>query len=159
MNRNRAPPINTSSSPKGSNKNIINSPYKSATFVTPKIGVLSPTSASPKVQFRKTNVTRLTKDEDLDNNGVAISSNVISAQANSPSAKTADVDYKLYENLFKTKRKAKITVGVHSTQGFRNSMEDEHFFIRDLDVKANIQTSHQTHSMFGVSKFFLHLIK
>jgi hypothetical protein len=146
-NLHRAPSLNTNTSPKG--KNLINSPYKSANaqFSSPKAGTVSPTN---KVQFpsRKNGLTRLNTEEV--ENGSTVSSNFLSKDMNSPSSKNFDVDYKLYENLFKSKRKHKISVGVHSTQGFRNTMEDEHFFIRDLDVKANIQTSFGTHAMFGV---------
>jgi serine/threonine protein phosphatase PrpC len=60
------------------------------------------------------------------------------------------VDYKLYEDLFKNKRKISISYGVFDSQGFRESMEDEYFFVKDLDTFSSNPSNLKPHCAFGV---------
>jgi protein phosphatase 2C family protein 2/3 len=60
------------------------------------------------------------------------------------------VDYKLYEDLFKNKRKISISYGVFDSQGFRESMEDEYFFVKDLDTFSSKPSNLKPHCAFGI---------
>lgn len=78
--------------------------------------------------------------------------NIFESLINRDSMGTEDehVDYKLYENLFKNKRKISISYGVFDTQGFRESMEDEYFFIKDLNMFSTKSSDLKPHCAFGI---------
>lgn len=59
------------------------------------------------------------------------------------------MDYKLYESLFKSKKRISISVGVHSAQGMRPTMEDEHLYIANLDQQHSRDYPNFIHPYLG----------
>lgn len=70
------------------------------------------------------------------------------------SADDDSVDYRLYQTLFKKRKQQFVfSFGKYDTQGFRPTMEDEFFFIDNIDAlvtKPMFNNTTQTHCMFGV---------
>jgi hypothetical protein len=72
-----------------------------------------------------------------------------------PSIEEEQVDYKLYENMFKNKRRISLSFGVYDTQGFRQTMEDEYFFIKNMEIFSTKPSGFKLHCSFGVCVFII----
>lgn len=62
-----------------------------------------------------------------------------------------DLDYKLFDTLFRDKKRICVTYAVKSTKGLRHTMEDTHSFITDMDRELGINSGFKPHILFGVT--------